>query len=130
MEHVLGGHQADAFLALQKVWAQIFRTRVHGPAVCAGSLVLLGASLGGLWFGGSSDKIVSQPCLCQCECKTERSGSFSWSLNSSIILILCLLVITLGISRWYQLHSGQVVSEAKGKGKKGVLGVQAALTLK
>ena len=129
MEHVLGGHQADAFLVLQKVRARILEQGFMDLPF-AGSLVLLGASLGGSWFGGSSDKLVSQPCLCQCECKTEQSGVFSWGLNSSIILFLCLLVITLGISLWYQLHSGEVLSEAKGKGKKGVLGVQAALTLK
>ena len=95
----------------------------------AGALILLGVSLGSSILGGSPAKVEPQPCVCKCECSGDTSPSYLGGFQGVVIAFLIFCLCALAGIVWFLIHS-QPVFEAKGKGKKGVLGVQAALTLK
>ena len=95
----------------------------------AGALVLLGASFGSSVGGANSHiKTGVPPCVCHCECVSEGESPAGFGLSSVIIAFLLVVIAVLSFLHWWRYPSPQVI-EAKGKGKKGVLGGQAALTI-
>ena len=94
----------------------------------AGSLVLLGASVGTSW--NSVQRAPLSPCVCHCECTSEDRPVQSWALSNWIIISLSLIILVLSGFCWWRLSTGAAFeSKGKGKGKRGILGGQAALTL-
>ena len=107
----------------------------------AGSVLLLGASLGSSWFGNQQvHPSPPAPCVCQCECNTDCEIKSRWSF-SAVSLVFCILTIVVqGCCILYLWKGPSPTAQwtgfvepkgeyPKGKGKsKGVLG-QVALTL-
>ena len=93
----------------------------------AGSLVLLGASVGTSWNSVLSPKASAIPCICQCDCTSEGVPAVSCAISHWIILFQLSVIVVLAVLCWLKT-SVTAVRESKGKGK-GVLGGQAAITL-
>ena len=95
----------------------------------AGTVLLLGASLGSSIFGYQS-KPAPAPCVCHCDCISESSSTsgfnLGWWIFAGVLIGINLLLVALLIQA--RATIGQV-DLTKGKGKKGVFGQQQALTV-
>ena len=96
-----------------------------------GAVLLTGISWGAhLWGKKEEPAAINPPCACHCECIADKSEAYSIKVWLLVFALLFSWAIFGAYWIWVFTLRPAEISVPKGKGKRGVLGSELALTLK